>query len=94
MDAAITDAIAAEGTFVIITKRPCALLKEVIKANAGAHCIVDPEKCVGCRACMKIACPSIAFENKKAYIADTANCNACGLCQQMCKFDAITKVGK
>jgi len=94
MDAAIRDAIAAKGTFVIITKRPCALLKEVIKANAGAHCVIDPEKCVGCKACTKVACPALAFENKKAYIADPASCTACGLCQQMCKFDAITKVGK
>jgi len=93
MDAAITDAIAAKGTFVIISKRPCALLKEVIKANAGAHCVVDPDKCGGCKACMKVACPSLAFENKKAYIADPANCNACGLCQQMCKLNAIIRVG-
>jgi indolepyruvate ferredoxin oxidoreductase alpha subunit len=91
--AAIADAIEANGTFVIVTKRPCALLKEVIRANAGAHCVVDPDKCVGCKSCMKVACPSLAFENKKAYIADVANCNACGLCQQMCKFNAITKVG-
>lgn len=94
MDKAITEAIAAKGTFVIITKRPCALLKEVIKANAGAHCVIDPDKCVGCKACTKVACPSLAFENKKAYIADPANCTGCGLCAAMCKFNAISKVGK
>ncbi len=93
MDKAITDAIASDGVFVIITKRPCALLKEVIKANAGAHCVIDPDKCKGCRACTKVACPALAFENGKAYIADPANCNACGLCAQMCKFGAISKVG-
>ena len=34
--------------------------------------IVRPEKCVGCKQCMKIACPSLAFDtdNKKAYVAD------------------------
>ena len=53
---------------------------------------MDPDKCVGCKSCMKVACPH-SPENKKAYIADVANCNACGLCQQMCKFNAITKVG-
>ena len=93
---ALEASLKAEGPFVIITKRPCALIKEVQKANAGKHVRMNPEKCVGCRQCMKIACPSIAFDeaNKKAYIADTANCNRCGLCIQQCKFDAIEKVGE
>jgi len=93
---ALEAAYAAEGPFVIITKRPCVLIKEVAKANAGRHVVVNTEKCVGCRSCMKIACPSLAFdtENKKAYVADTANCNQCGLCMQQCKFGAIEKYGK
>ncbi len=93
---ALEAALAAEGPFVIITKRPCVLIKEVQKANAGKHVQMNPDKCVGCRQCMKIACPSIAFdeENKKAYIADPANCNQCGLCMQQCKFEAIEKVGE
>lgn len=93
---ALEAALAAEGPFVIITKRPCALIKEVQKANAGKHVKMNPDKCVGCRQCMKIACPSIAFdeENKKAYIADMANCNQCGLCIQQCKFEAIEKAGE
>lgn len=92
MGAAIDDALATEGVYIIVTKRPCALLKEVIKANKGAHCVIDPEKCKGCKACMKIACPSMAFEDKKARIADPAACTGCELCVQMCKFDAISKV--
>ena len=93
---ALEAALKAEGPFVIITKRPCALIKEVQKANAGKHVRMNPDKCVGCKQCMKIACPSIAFdaENKKAYIADTANCNQCGLCIQQCKFDAIERIGE
>ncbi|MBR3402313.1 MAG: 4Fe-4S binding protein, partial [Parasporobacterium sp.] len=77
-------------------KRPCALIKEVQKANAGKHVVIDPDKCVGCRQCMKVACPSLAFdgEKKKAYVADTANCNRCGLCIQQCKFGAIGKAGE
>ena len=93
---ALEAAYAAEGPFVIITKRPCALIKEVQKANAGKHVQIDPEKCVGCKQCMKIACPALAFdaEAKKAYVADVGNCNRCGLCMQQCKFGAIGKAGE
>lgn len=92
MGAAIDEALETEGTYVIIARRPCALLKEVIKANKGARCVIDSDKCRGCKACMKIACPAMAFENKKARVADPASCTGCGLCVQMCRFDAISRV--
>ncbi|MBR4157583.1 MAG: indolepyruvate ferredoxin oxidoreductase subunit alpha [Oscillospiraceae bacterium] len=93
MDKALEDGIAAEGPFVIVTKRPCALIKEVAKASAGKYCEVDETKCKSCKSCMKISCPAIAFD-KTAKIVDTVNCTACGLCMQVCKFDAIRKVGE
>ncbi len=93
---ALNAAYEAKGPFVIITKRPCALLKEVIKANAGKHVKVNADKCVGCKQCMKIGCPSLAYdaEHKKVYVADEANCNQCTLCMQQCKVGAIEKVGE
>jgi indolepyruvate ferredoxin oxidoreductase alpha subunit len=94
MDDAVKAALAYEGPFVIVTKRPCILIKEVRKKNAGVHCEIDSAKCVGCKACMKVACPAMAFQNKKAVIADPASCTGCGLCAQMCKFGAISKVGE
>ena len=78
---------------MIVTSRPCALIKEVRQANAGKYCQIDPEKCRGCKACLRIACPAISFQDGLAVIADPDSCNACGLCMQMCKFDAISKVG-
>lgn len=94
MTAALKDGAAVKGPFVIVTKRPCALIKEVAKANAGRHCVIDSELCRGCKACMRITCPAISFENGKARISDPTSCTGCGLCMQMCKFNAIKKVGE
>lgn len=93
MTAAVEAAIEASGPFVIITKRPCALLKDFIKQNGDQRCEIDEEACKGCKACMQIGCPAIAFKNKKAYIEDPIACTGCTLCMQMCKFGAIRKVG-
>ena len=92
--AAIDAALNVKGPFVIITKRPCALIKEVQKANANKHCVIDAQKCRGCKQCMKIACPAIAFEGGKARIFDPASCTGCGLCAHMCRFGAIERRGE
>lgn len=91
---ALDKAIAVKGPFVIITKRPCVLIKEVAKANAGRSCRINPEKCKGCKACMKIVCPAITFKEGKATIVRSASCTGCGLCAQMCKFGAIEEVNE
>lgn len=95
MKEAIDSAIAAKGSFVIITKRPCVLLKEFIKKNGNQYCEIDREACTGCKVCMQIGCPAIAYDDgdKKANIADPASCTGCTLCMQMCRFGAIKKVG-
>lgn len=94
MDAAIEEALAVEGLFIIVTKRPCVLLKEVARQNQNKYCVVDAEKCLGCKACMRAACPALAFADGKAVIVDPAGCTACGLCAQLCRADAISKVGE
>ena len=94
MEKAVQDALSAQGTFIIVTKRPCVLIKSVMRANAGKHCVVDPDKCKSCKQCMTIGCPSLAFDGGKSRVADPDSCNACGLCIQKCKFGAISKVGE
>ena len=84
-DAAIKEELAVAEPSVIISRRPCALLKTV-KHNPPLK--VDPEKCRGCTACMKMGCPAISMKNKKAVIDHTL-CVGCGVCTQLCKFDAI-----
>jgi indolepyruvate ferredoxin oxidoreductase alpha subunit len=70
---------------VIIVRRPCALLKKVVKKPALT---IDAEKCKKCKACMKIGCPAISFDGEKVSI-DKTLCVGCDLCKQLCAFDAI-----
>ncbi len=84
-EAAIQEELAADAPSVIIVRRPCALLKYV-KHNPPLS--IDPDKCKGCRSCMKIGCPAIRFTDRKASI-DPTICVGCGLCEQMCKFGAF-----
>jgi indolepyruvate ferredoxin oxidoreductase alpha subunit len=84
-DAAIREETAAEEPSVIISRRPCALLKHV---KHKKPILADAQKCVGCKACMKIGCPAISIANKKAQIDNTL-CTGCGVCAQLCKFDAL-----
>ena len=64
-EAAVKEELAAKEPSVIISRRPCALLKYV-KANAPLQ--VNDQKCVGCKACMKIGCPAISFKGGKAFV--------------------------
>ena len=85
--AVITEELAAKEPSVIISRRPCALLKYV--KHPGPICS-DTEKCKGCKACMKIGCPAISMVDGKAKI-DATLCVGCGVCEQLCKFDALGK---
>ena len=84
-DTVIKEELAAEEPSVIISRRPCALLKYV-KHNPPLK--VEKENCVGCKSCMRLGCPAISVKDKKAVI-DTTLCVGCGVCQQLCKFDAL-----
>ena len=92
MRSALKDAIAAKGPFVIVTKRPCILIKEVARANGTRHAIINPDMCVGCKMCMRVACPAIAFRDGKSVINDGSGCTGCGLCTQVCPVGAISIV--
>ena len=81
----IKEELAAPEASVVISRRPCALLKYV---KHKAPLTVDTGKCVGCKACMKIGCPAISVTDGKAGV-DATLCVGCGVCQQLCKFDAL-----
>ena len=81
----IQQALDAEGPAVVISRRPCALLKTV-KHNPPLK--VNAEKCKSCKMCMKIGCPAISMKDGKAQI-DFTQCLGCNVCSQLCKFGAI-----
>ncbi len=84
---ALKEELAADEPSVIISRRPCVLLKSV-KAKPPVK--VDADKCKSCKKCMKMGCPAIHMENGKAAI-DTTLCVGCGVCMQLCAFGAITE---
>jgi len=89
---------------VIITRSPCVLLPEMKKRKDRKLYIVIPEKCTGCRTCLKLGCPAIEWapltpeEAKKLGYKKTQKgysrinavlCDGCGQCAPLCKFKAI-----
>lgn len=89
-DQAVKEELAAAEPSVIISRRPCALLKYVKHQPPLA---VDPEKCKSCKACMKIGCPAISMKGGKAKVDNTL-CVGCGVCEQLCAFGAFHSTGK
>ena len=88
MEQAVQNALASEVPAAIITRRPCLLIKR-IKHDIG-QCMVDEEKCVGCKRCLKVACPAVTIRDKKAHI-DPNQCVGCTVCAQVCPKGAISR---
>ena len=84
-DTAIKEELAAKEPSVIISRRPCVLLKSVKPLPALK---VENDKCRSCKRCMGLGCPAISMKDGKAKI-DATLCVGCGVCQQLCAFDAI-----
>lgn len=84
-DEVLKEELAAQAPSVIISRRPCALLK-IVKPKPALK--ADPDKCKGCKKCMKLGCPAISIKEKKAVI-DSTLCVGCGVCQQLCAFGAL-----
>lgn len=81
----IKDEVNIDEPSVIISRRPCALLKTVKPKPALT---VDIDACKGCKLCMRIGCPAISIKNDKASV-DATLCVGCGICTQLCAFDAL-----
>ncbi|PKN70686.1 MAG: indolepyruvate ferredoxin oxidoreductase subunit alpha [Deltaproteobacteria bacterium HGW-Deltaproteobacteria-12] len=95
--AVIKEELTKDGPSVVISKRPCVLFKRS-KTKPQKALQVDPEKCTGCKVCLGLGCPPISWkkmERKEGSkregisVIDENLCNGCGLCLQVCKFNAI-----
>lgn len=85
VEEAVTEELAAKEPSIIISRRPCVMIKGTVHKPPIS---IDESKCVGCKQCMSIGCPAIAVKDKKAHI-DPTLCIGCKVCSQMCKFEAI-----
>ncbi len=84
-ETAVREELSVNEPSVIISRRPCVLLKSV-KAQPSLN--VDGEKCKSCKKCMGLGCPAISLKDGKAVIDNTL-CVGCGVCKQLCAFNAI-----
>ena len=83
----LKEELAAEEPSVIISRRPCVLLKSV---KPQTPLTINPAKCIGCKACTRIGCPSISFK-KGQCVVDHTTCVGCGVCKQLCTYNAFEK---
>lgn len=94
---ALTWGLSFDEPAVLITRWPC-VLKKLSQAdkdefgNYKATNAVDPNKCIGCKACVRTGCPALEYhsETKKVTI-DCAQCVGCDVCTQVCPKNAISR---
>lgn len=89
LEKTLKEEMAAEEPSVIITQRPCALLKNV---KFGGKLRINTEKCTKCKACMRLGCPAIVDRGGHVEV-NPALCVGCDLCTRVCRFNAFERVG-
>ena len=85
LEKVIKEEVAKDEVSVIITKTPCVLLD---KSKKPVY-IVHSDKCKKCGMCMKPGCPAMTKKADGTIYIDDTMCTGCGLCETLCKFDAI-----
>jgi len=102
---ALDKALERDEPSVIISRAPCVLLPEIKKARCVPF-HTEQNQCAGCMACIRLGCPAISWnpltseeavakgykEKQKGFaLINEVQCNGCGQCQAVCKFDAIVR---
>ncbi|MBN1918964.1 MAG: indolepyruvate ferredoxin oxidoreductase subunit alpha [Verrucomicrobia bacterium] len=89
LEEAVRSAVAFDGVSVLIVEQPCVL---ITKERPTEVMHVELELCRKCGACLKLGCPAISELEDGAVAINPALCNLCGLCAQVCPFDAIHSI--
>ncbi len=85
---AIQQAMQAKGVKVIVARRECAIQANRRKVEYKKVSVCE-KNCTLCKVCINVTgCPAISLE-ETSIVIDPTQCNGCGICQQVCKFDAI-----
>ena len=105
---ALKKALELDEYAVVISRAPCVLLPEIKNAEHNPY-LTTTENCQGCGTCVKLGCPAISWtpmtkdeavakgykEKQKGYaVINEVQCNGCGQCFALCKFDAINRKGE
>jgi indolepyruvate ferredoxin oxidoreductase alpha subunit len=88
LEGVIREEIAVAEPSVIIIRRACTLLDKGPKDTY----MINQDTCITCGSCMKLGCPAISKHDEMISI-DPSLCVGCAVCVQVCKVDAIEKVG-
>ena len=88
LEKVVREEVAKDEVSVIITKSPCVLLDKSKKPVYIAH----EDKCKKCGMCMKPGCPAMTRNADGTIHIDDTMCTGCGLCETLCKFEAIELV--
>jgi len=92
---AIKEAMKIEGPAVIIAKQEC-VIPVIRRGEIGEIPLVIEERCTGCKACILLTgCPALVYEPETNKVRiDNLLCTGCGVCNQLCPFDAIKFPGE
>lgn len=85
---AVEDVMEGQGVRAVIFRSPC-----IAVAKASSFYLVEESRCASCTQCIrKLGCPAITTKGDRVCI-EPSLCFGCGVCAQVCRFDAIKEVG-
>jgi indolepyruvate ferredoxin oxidoreductase alpha subunit len=86
----LKEEIEAPEVSVIVSRSSCPLHDGKPK---GEQRILDPSICQDCGQCLELGCPALEKEQSQGLHINDLLCGGCGLCSQICPFEAITVKG-
>lgn len=89
LEEALKEEVKRDEVSVIISQSPCALLPGVAIKN---QYYVEEEECKKCGICLDPGCPALSRDEENRAVINNTLCNGCGLCYNLCPFDAIHSI--